>query len=272
LSATELADAMERAFPRYMEHPTTTDKGCAAKTAIAKVLYALGRDARDVFLAGIRHRQFEAAWGKPVDTAAELRGVCALGLVRMGYRDVMVELADLLADEDPSARMAAARAIAYAGRDEGVLPLRVKALSGDVEPQVISECLSALIRLSPSKSIVFVEQFLDRQDESIREAALIALGESRQEAAFDLLRARWDHHFHISQRRPLLTAMALLRLPRSLEFLFDIVRAGHPGTAGGAIEALRIYRHDSALRVKLLEAVTASSDPELRKVFDRNFA
>ena len=32
------------------------------------------------------------------DTAAELRGLCALGLVRMAYPDVMVELVDLLAN------------------------------------------------------------------------------------------------------------------------------------------------------------------------------
>jgi HEAT repeat protein len=158
-------------------------------------------------------------------------------------------------------------------RDEGVLPLRVKALSGDKEPQVIAECLSALIRLSPAKSIAFVEQFLDSQDESIREAALIALGESRRDEAFDVLRARWEHNFHISERRPLLVAMALLRSQQSLEFLFDVIRAGHPGTAVGAIEALKIYRHDSGLREKIADAIkTSGGDEELRRAFERHFA
>ena len=49
-----------------------------------------------------------------MDTAAELRGVCALGLVRMGYRDVLVELADLLMDPEAQARMMAARSLAHA--------------------------------------------------------------------------------------------------------------------------------------------------------------
>ena len=271
LGASELADDMIKAFPRFMENPTSTDKGCAAKTTIAKALYEMGRDAADVFLPGVRHRQFEASWGKPVDTASELRSVSALGLVRMGYRDVLVELADLLADEDPMARITAARAFAYAEQPEGVLPLRVKALSRDKEPQVTGECLSALIRLSPLKSLKFVEQFLDDSDEAVREAALIALGESRQDGAFDILRERWDTNFHISHRKPLLTAIALLRTARAIEFVLEIIRAGHPGTATAAIEAMRIYRHDSTLREKIREAVGTSADAELSRVFEKNF-
>jgi hypothetical protein len=65
--------------------------------------------------------------------------------------------------------------------------------------------------------------------------------------------------------------MAMLRVPRSLEFLFDVIRAGNPGTAIGAIEALKIYRNDSTLRGKILEALTASEGAELRRAFDRHF-
>ena len=45
--------------------------------------------------------QKEGSFGPPVDVAAELRGVCALGLVKIGYGDVLVELTDLLADVEP---------------------------------------------------------------------------------------------------------------------------------------------------------------------------
>ena len=93
-----LVPQLVAAFDRFMESPTKTDPTCAAKREIANALYELGAPAQAVFLTGIRHVQKEAAWGPPVDTAAELRGLCALGLVRMGYRDVMTELADLLAD------------------------------------------------------------------------------------------------------------------------------------------------------------------------------
>jgi hypothetical protein len=101
-----LEPQLAEAFNRFMQNPSTTDKGCAAKQAIVNTLYELGCDAQDVFLVGIRHVQKEGAWGKPVDTAAELRGLCALGLVRMAYRDVMSELVDLLVDPEPVAAAA----------------------------------------------------------------------------------------------------------------------------------------------------------------------
>jgi hypothetical protein len=70
-----LQPQLEEAFHRFMKNPTTTDKGCPAKQAIASALYELGCDAQDVFLAGIHHFQPEGAYGGPVDTAAELRGL-----------------------------------------------------------------------------------------------------------------------------------------------------------------------------------------------------
>src|SRR5437764_7153063 len=97
MKLAELTDDLPKAFDRFMVDPTTTDKGCAAKTAIAKTLYELDCKTEDLFLNGARHVQLEAAWGKPVDTAAELRGTCALGLVRMNHRGVMLVLAEHLA-------------------------------------------------------------------------------------------------------------------------------------------------------------------------------
>src|SRR6185436_13465161 len=129
-----LQPQLVEAFGRFMDKPAATDKGCHAKQAIAFALYELacvGSEVQEVFLAGIRHVQMEPAWGGSSDTAAELRGTCALGLVRMAYRDVMNELVDLLMDSSHQARIMAARAIAYAGRDEGALLLRMKILAGD---------------------------------------------------------------------------------------------------------------------------------------------
>src|SRR5260221_10105594 len=103
-----LQPQLEAAFARFMKTPTTIDKGCAAKEAIVMALYELGCAAADTFLAGIRHVQKEGSYGPPVDTAIDLRGVCAMGLVRMAYRDVMNELVDLLADESHRARIMAA--------------------------------------------------------------------------------------------------------------------------------------------------------------------
>src|SRR4051794_1844991 len=200
---TSLAPELEAAFARFMVNPTVTDKGCGAKRAIANALYELGCDASEVFLRGIRHVQMEAAWGGPVDTAAELRGLCALGLVRMGYPDVMVELVDLLGDASPQARILAARAIAYAGRDEGALLSRLKVLSGDVAEEVTAECLLALANLARGKALAFVKKYLDSPSPGLAEAAALALGEMRTDAALDVLIARWDRDALPEFRKPL---------------------------------------------------------------------
>jgi hypothetical protein len=79
-------------------NPVKSDPGCRAKVEIARALYELGEDPAAVFPRGVRHRQMEPVFGGREDTAAELRCVCALGLVRLQSPDALVELAELLAD------------------------------------------------------------------------------------------------------------------------------------------------------------------------------
>ena len=61
--------------------------------------------------------------------------------------------------------------------------LRPKALVGDAEPPVVSECLGALLRLSAS-SVDFVAGFLRARGPDVADSAALALGESRLAAAF----------------------------------------------------------------------------------------
>src|SRR5688500_9786375 len=74
---------------RFMADPVKTDPGCAAKRAAAQALYELGAAERDLLLEGARFVQHEPSFGRkfdePLDTAAELRAVCALALVRVGH-------------------------------------------------------------------------------------------------------------------------------------------------------------------------------------------
>jgi len=255
-----------------MVNPTATDKACGAKQAIANALYELGCDASELFLRGIRHVQKEAAWGGPVDTAAELRGLCALGLVRMGYADVMVELVDLLGDESPQARILAARAIAYAGRDEGALLLRLKVLAGDAAEEVTAECLLALANLSRAKALPFVQRYLDDARPAVAEAAALALGEMRADAALDVLLARWDRDALPALRKPLALPIAISRLGRSVDFLVRAAAEESDAVAEAALEAMRIYRHDDAIKTRLREAVnrrrTRTLDETFEKLFD----
>src|SRR5262249_9551274 len=189
----ELTVDLAAAFDRLLVNPAKTDPGCHAKMAIADALYRIGADDERLFLCGIHYRQMERVYGGRADTAAGLRGVCALALVRMHHPDALAELAELLADAEPAARSAAARAIAYAENAHGAALLRLKVLTGDSEPQVISDCLTALLQLTPAAAVPFVARLLDGADGGLQEAAALALGASRLREAFPVLHAWWDH-------------------------------------------------------------------------------
>jgi HEAT repeat protein len=259
------------AFGRFMKTPTTTDKTCAAKQAIANALYELGCDAQEVFLAGIHHVQMEPAWGGSVDTAAELRGICALGLVRMGYREVMNELVDLLADPSHQARIMAARAIAYSGRDDGALLLRLKILVGDPSDDVTVECLLALGNLVKTRALQFITKYLDSSNDALAEAAAMALGEMRHESALAILLEKWERDALPELRKPLTLPIALSRLPRSVDFLVKVVGEAPISLASAALEALRMYRHDDAIRSRIRQAVQSRKPPDLEPLFDKLF-
>src|SRR5688500_15437311 len=196
---------------RFMADPVKTDPGCAAKRAAAQALYELGADERDLLLDGARFVQHEPSWGKPVDTAAELRAVCALALVRVGHPLQLEVLADHLADPAPQVRLSAARAIGYSGSDAGALLLRLKIRTGDAEDDVLAECFAQLVALAPARSIEFAKGFLDAPDESLRRAAAFALGGSRHPAALRALTDRWEVDFTPAGRAFLIPAIAVHR-------------------------------------------------------------
>jgi hypothetical protein len=266
------------AFGRFMGSGAAGDKGCAAKRAIANALYELGCDGADVqgiFLAGIRHVQMEAAWGAPggsVDTAAELRGICALGLVRMGYREIMTELVDLLMDPSHQARILAARAIAYGGRDEGALLLRMKILAGDVDENVTCECLLALGKVAGAKAIGFLRKYLeDSRRPALAESAAMALGEMRNREALAVLMEQWAGSAFEADRRALLLPIALSRLGESVDFLLSAMGRESEGLAGAAIEALGIYRHDSAVSERVRSVVEGRGSAALKERMKKAF-
>ena len=270
-----LQPQLVEAFRRFMDKPATSDKGCHAKQAIAAALYELecdGPDVQEIFLTGIRHVQFEPVWGGSADTAAELRGTCAMGLVRMAYRDVMNELVDLLMDPSHQARIMAARAIAYAGRDEGALLLRIKILAGDQDDNVTCECILALAKLAGAKSLSFLRKYLDSHNPVFSETAAMALGEMRDADALSALFEHWERTPIESARRALLLPIALSRLPQSVDFLIGVIERASEPLAAAALESLRIYRHDSALKQRLSEVIERKNSPPLKlkmsKVFE----
>ena len=249
--AAELTPELVAAFDRFMVKPETTDKRCAAKIEILKALCKLEYSSPSVFRRGLRHIQMEPTWGGSADTAAEVRALSAMGLAQTDYPDALEEILPLLLDSQRDARIGAVRAVAASGLPGGVLLLRLKALSGD-EPEVLGECFAALLRAAPAQSLEFVAKFLDHREEAVAEAAALALGDSRLESAFAVLRDALERTRALPlRRRTLLLAIALLRRENAIDYLLDLVRHGEGQTSADAVAALAMYEKDPNLQERL---------------------
>lgn len=262
----ELAPDLARAFLRQMSGHE--DRGCAARIALASALYDLDAQTPEVYLAGIHC--FEGS-SNPVDPSAALRGLCAMGLMRIGHRNAMREVTDLLADPKPPARIGAARALGMAGRSEAALLLRLKLHLGDPDPEVVGECLAAIVQVDPAESIELVGRYLYDSNEAIAESAALALGESRRPDALNMLIEHYRSCVSAVARGPILLAIAITRLPEAPAFLLSQLEACDPRTATQVLEALRIYRHDDAIRAAALEHVERRRDPAVRRKFAEMF-
>jgi HEAT repeat protein len=250
----ELTPELVAAFDRFMVKPETTDKRCAAKIEILKALCKLEYSSPSVFRRGLRHIQMEPTWGGSVDTAAEVRALGAMGLAQMDYPEALEEILPLLLDPERDARIGALRAVGASGLPGGVLLLRLKALSGD-EPEVLGECFAALLRAAPTQSPEFVAKFLDHREEAVVEAAALALGNSRLESVFAVLRDAFERTRALPlRRRTLLLAIALLRRENAIDYLLDLVQNGESQTSADAVAALAMYEKDPNLQERLERA------------------
>lgn len=256
----ELEDELAAAFDRFMINPLKSDPGCSAKTALVEALYRIGSHRQELFLAGIRYMQLEPTYGGKQDMAAQLRAYSALGLVRTVYPEVMVELADLLADPELDARMGAVRAIAASGQQAGIPLLRFKSLVGDDDPRVVRECFRTLLELAPDSSLSFVAHFLEGEKDVIREMAAIALGESRLDGAFEVLRDWCEQVMETPLCYSGLTAIALLRNKVAIDYLLSLAAHGPISVARDAIVALKLYKDDAFIWQKVEKAISRRSD------------
>src|SRR5215831_19845955 len=101
----DLVPALLAAYRRFLDRPVKSDPNCYAKKAIVRALVALDCEDIEFFLAGLKLEQREPVWGGTADTAADVRGTCALGLVATGYPRALVAIAALLYDPEPDARV-----------------------------------------------------------------------------------------------------------------------------------------------------------------------
>ena len=134
----------------------------------------------------------------------------------------MILLADLLGDKEKDARSAAAKALGASGMLAAIPLLRLKARIGDKEPEVVADCLTALVSADADGSLAFVGEFLTSGREEVAEGAALALAESRRPAALELLKTHWPKTQPGSFQNVLLLAMAITRLPAAVDFLLEV--------------------------------------------------
>jgi len=221
----EFIPQLTAAFQRFIEKG---DKGCEALTAIARALVSLDCDNADCFRKGIRHVQMEASWGPAVDVAVELRAVCAMGLANTRDPRKTIDLVTLLADKEWVARGGAARALAVVGTESAAMVLRFKALTGDKEPEVICDCLHALLAVEGSEALPLAQQYLHSQDPARRDAAIHALGESRRDDALEVLRSLFSRSADPAVKEIILLAIRTGRTEEGMRFVTSVENGSLP--------------------------------------------
>ena len=256
----DYAADLVRAFDRFMADPARRDPTCAAKTAVAEALLRLDHDDAGLFVRGLRHVQPEPVWGGTQDTAAALRATCVLGLARANPPDVLLQLADLLADPLADARVGAARAIAAAGRPGAAPLLWYKTLVGDAEVAPLYACFAGLLALEPESAVAHVGRFLRAANPALAEAAALALGDSRLPAAAPVLREAWQAAGDPALRAAYLDALARLGDETAFNFLLDLLANAPPHDAHAARRALAVYRDDLRRWRKIERAAARRSD------------
>lgn len=214
------------AFDRFFENPEKTDPQCWAKNSLSRALAAFEYQDSDLFLRGMRHHQMEPVWGGLSDTAGTLRATCALALVQcrsLSDADLLAYLVDLLADTDKAVRAEVVRAIEQVGSTSALLLLRLRAVLGHDEPEVMGACYSGILRLEGARAIPWVARFLESADDAAAEAALAIAGTHAPEG-FAVLRDRLEQVPDPWFRSVLLSAIALTRQDAAVEFLIELVR------------------------------------------------
>jgi hypothetical protein len=221
----QLIPELLTAFNRFFDNPVKTDPQCWAKNALSRTLAGFEYQDTEVFLRGIRHIQLEPVWGGSSDTAGTLRATCALALVqcrRLLEPDLLVHLVELFADKDKSVRIEAARAVEQVGSPSAALLLRLRAVLGADEPEVLGACYSGILRLEGASALPWIGRFLASSDDAAAEAALAIAG-THSPQAFNILRERFAEEADPWFRSVLLSAIALTRQDAASEFLIDLV-------------------------------------------------
>jgi len=269
LHLTQLTPDLLTAFDRFFDDPIKTDPQCWAKNAISRALAAFEYQEPEVFLRGMKHIQPEPSYGGASDSAGTLRATCALALVQcrsLAEVDLLRHFIDRLSDKDKGVRAEVIRAIEQLNSNSCALLLRLRAVLGADEPEVLGACYSGILRIEGPSAIPWVSQFLASEDDPAAEAALAIAGTHALEG-FEVLREALAEARDPWFGSVLLSAIALTRQDAALEFLLKQVKADSP-QAVAAIEAI-LRALPSAEVIKRLEALVVGN-PRLAHAYATN--
>jgi len=165
-------------------------------------------------------------------------------------------LLELFADREKSVRAEAARAVASVGTPSAALLLRLRAVLGGDEPEVLGACYNGILSIEGTAAIGWVSRFLTAADDAAAEAGL-AIAADRSPEAFAALRDRF-----LEERDPwflgvLLSGIALTRQEAAIDFLLELIRKQSPH-AEAAVDAL-LRSMPSPDIVKQLESLIAGN-------------
>ncbi len=266
---TALLSDLLAAYERFFVDAAKSDPKCWAKEALAKALVKLGHRTKDAYLRGMRHHQMEASWGPPVDSAGALRGTCTHALVDcpgISDADLLTALLEPLTDSDKSVRVEGARAIGNVGGVSAALLMRLRALLGNDEPEVLGSVYSSLLSLEGAAAIPLVAKALEEGDDDTAAEAAFALADLRSAEALAALLDRLNAGADAWFTSVLLSAIALTRLPEAIDFLVAMI-ARDAREAPEVIEAIGRIAPNAELRGRVEQAVEQADSMRLRKAF-----
>jgi HEAT repeat protein len=249
-----LIPALLVALDRFFNQAVKSDPKCWAKAAIVKTLTELDYDESPPFVRGLNHIQMEPVWGGQEDSAIQLRGLCALGLVQctdLRRLQIMRHLVDALNDEKAPVRAEAVRALAQLGGDETILVLRLKAKVGDLEAFVSGHVFDALINLEGNIGVDFVVPYLNSARPDICDEAALALGASRRADAVNVLIETWKRTRSLDFGNVLLRALSSSRTEAAIDFLLSLVKEGSDRDSKNALAALELLDGSEEVRNRI---------------------
>jgi len=265
-----LAPQMAALYSWLEEDSGKRDKTCNIRTAITEALGEIGTvTGIDTLKKAVRTVQIGPG---PEDVAIGLRATAALALAQIDS-DSLYELAILLFDEEPAiptspinrpfvkapTRRAAAQAIGVLGDAGGAAILAVKLkFPSDEVPEVLADCLEALISMRPAYVLEIATPYLVGDDVYLSAITALALAQNMGQEVLPLLLDTLDA-VHGEAKEAIVIAISVIRGSSIRQILFDLLDASSPFVRRGAAKGIKTYLDDAVVeKLKILHA----TDPD----------